>query len=317
MYELSKHLQPGSLGVYRAAITSAADPVDSYPIGEHPLMKDFFKGLTYENPRLNKIGPKWEVDTVLEGIISWGYNGELDIKLLTQKLAFLLALSAGTRCSELAHLDAQTMIQQPDGVTFHLTTHKKNTKSSKLPGSIFFPTLPSNIQICPVNTIDHYYNRTIDHRMNNGPDKLFRAMTAPHEGVTPKTISTWIKQCIKETGGGLQRAHSVRAKAAEEASKAGLTTQQIMKAQGWRTESVYKDHYYKPAHNSEFGRATLQDRHATGRRNGEPTESRKSAQPISYVFTTEMEPPVTAGPALSAVYYNEQGKGCSYITQQT
>ena len=48
--------------------------------------------------------------------------------------------------------------------------------------------------------------------------------------------------------------HSGRGHAANMARNSGISNQQVMEAAGWRSGSVFRDHYYSPKFVPEFGR---------------------------------------------------------------
>ena len=53
------------------------------------------------------------------------------------------------------------------------------------------------------------------------------------------------------------KAHSVRSAAASAATNQGVTTEDILKAADWSTESSFQRFYYKPVRNTEFARTVL------------------------------------------------------------
>ena len=53
------------------------------------------------------------------------------------------------------------------------------------------------------------------------------------------------------------KAHSVRGASASAAASAGLTTNQIMKAADWSSESVFQRFYYRPVSTNQIGVAVL------------------------------------------------------------
>lgn len=262
----------GTISGYRAALSSALKPVDGYTVGNHPLVVDLIKGMTNMRPREFKSGKSWEVDTVLLTMKSWGVPSTLDMSHLTWKTAMLMALSSGCRCSELTYLDARHMQKHPGGVSFTLTRHKKNRKAAVYPGSLFFPYYKEDALLCPVTNLEWYLIKTAGRRTsllsNNDPDPVFRAISKPFAGVTPATVSRWITQCIMESGHavpeGKSWGHSTRGKAAAKADYAGLTLKQIMEAQEWKSESVFKKFYYQPTYNEGFGKAVLTNRAPVG-----------------------------------------------------
>ena len=253
-------IKVGSIGIYRAALSSALPYIDSQPVGQHRRVTELIKGMTNIRPCQFKTAKSWNVDQVLETLISWGKVWELDIYQMTWKLAMLFALSSGGRCSELTALDTKSMIKLPDGIQFRLTRHKKNRRSSVLPGTIFIPSYHIK-ELCPVYNMNHYLIQTHDHRNLQGPDPdyVFRAITPPHQGVSPSTFSRWISEVIFRSGysrnGNI--GHSTRSKATSKSLLfPGFTIQQIMQQAEWKSESVFQ-HFYHENTRANFGKAVL------------------------------------------------------------
>ena len=73
-------------------------------------------------PRYSSI---WDVDEVIKFLVSLGKNEELILKLLSQKLALLMALVGASRSSELAALDLRFKVVKSNGVSFRLATLTK------------------------------------------------------------------------------------------------------------------------------------------------------------------------------------------------
>ena len=53
------------------------------------------------------------------------------------------------------------------------------------------------------------------------------------------------------------KAHSVRGASASAAASAGITTNQIMNAADWSSESVFQKFYYRPSGSNQVGVAVL------------------------------------------------------------
>ena len=219
-------------------------------------------------PKMYKQPPVWQVDEVLETILSWGNNLQLDTKHLTLKLAMLFALVSAGRGSETSRLSMKTATRLPEGVRFKLLHHKKNLKSSEFPGTIFIPTYPENLDLCPVQCMDWYLAKTAGFRVGinadipeDDEDLLFRSMSQPLKGITSKTFSRWVTECIATSldsspSGSL--GHSARGSATTKAFIEGhLTLKEIMDGANWRTESVFHKFYKNPDFNPNFGRSVL------------------------------------------------------------
>ena len=261
LYLYNLGLQVNTIGVYRAALSATLPSIEGFNVGNHPFVCRMFKGLTNLRPRKHKIVARWEVDKVLETIVSWGDNWSLDPQHITWKLVMLCALVSGSRCSELSSLDTRFMFHMPDGVKFQLTKHKKNRRSSVLPGEVFFPTNPESALLCPCACMKVYLEMTKLIRTAE-EDPLFRGLMKPYLGVTSSTISRWLSKCISSAGFHVKPdariGHSVRGHSTTKAKVLGLSTQQILKAAEWRSESVFRQYYFHPSHDASFGRTVLQ-----------------------------------------------------------
>lgn len=65
--------------------SSTIDPIDLFPVGQHPLVRKLLKGIYLSNPPRAKYASTWNVDDVLGHIDSLGRNSELSIALLSEK----------------------------------------------------------------------------------------------------------------------------------------------------------------------------------------------------------------------------------------
>lgn len=79
------------------------------------------------------------MDELLKLILTWGDNKSMTIGNLTKKLALLLALTSAGRVSEITGLKISHLKKLPNGYLFTLDKHKKNRKTSTLPGTLIFP----------------------------------------------------------------------------------------------------------------------------------------------------------------------------------
>lgn len=251
-------LQVNSISVVRSAISSTMEKMEGCSVGMHPLMIKLFNGFYQERPKTHKIFPQWNVDSVLDSIIKWGENGNLSLTKLTWKLAMLMSLSAASRCSEMAYLDLQHASFNPEGIEFLLTRHKKNQKNSTLPGKIFISKIELK-SICPVLCLEEYINRTSDARNKGSSNLVFRSISHPEAGVTPRTISRWLTSCIQESGFKVDNliGHSVRSKSVSKANFKGMSTRDIIRAVGWKSNSCFFKYYLNPLPHQELGKKVL------------------------------------------------------------
>ena len=111
--------------------------------------------------------------------------------------------------------------------------------------------------ICPVETLKGYEERTAPYR--EGQQNLFLALIKLYKGVTSSTIARWLKSLLEAAGIDTAEfsAHSVRGASSSVAANLGITTNDILKAADWSSESVFKKFYYKPTKDPSFRRAVL------------------------------------------------------------
>ena len=77
--------------------------------------------------------------------------------------------------------------------------------------------------------------------------KLFIAMVKPHKAATSSTIARWLRTMLEQAGIDLLSfgARSTRGASASAAARGGITTEDILKAANWSSESVFQKFYHK------------------------------------------------------------------------
>ena len=152
-------LQHFTLNTYRSAISSTIPQVEACPVGQHPLVCKFMKGVFNSRPPQPKYSGTWDVGLVtryLEGLPS---DSNLTVSVLTKKCAMFLALSASKRQSDLRAIDLRFKKCFPEGVSFQLAALTK-TRTATKSMEFFFPSVPHNKRLCPVTSLDSYVDRT-------------------------------------------------------------------------------------------------------------------------------------------------------------
>ena len=94
-----------SINAYQSAISSLHGRMDGYSIGQHPMVTRLLKGIFIDRPPLPRYSHTWNVQTVLDYLISLGNNHKLSLKQLTWKTAMLLALTRPSRSADLSQPD--------------------------------------------------------------------------------------------------------------------------------------------------------------------------------------------------------------------
>ena len=116
--------------------------------------------------------------------------------------------------------------------------------------------------LCPVHTLQQYETVTFPLRAD-GHRTLFLAVVKPHLPVASCTIAQWLKKVLEDSGIDVSifSAHSIRGASSSAAAFAGVTTNDILEAADWSTESVFRRFYYKPRHSTTYGDVVLSATH--------------------------------------------------------
>ena len=169
----------------------------------------------------------------------------------------LLALSRPSRLADLSKLDLRGYRNTPEGAVFLPTALAKQSRPGKPLTEFFFSNFSENHKLCPVFSLDLYLKKTA--QLRGESSQLFISIIKPHHPVTSSTIARWLKEtlgaaCIDTS---IFKAHSVRGASTSAASNLGVTTEDILKAADWSTDSSFQRFYYKPLRNTSFAKTVL------------------------------------------------------------
>ena len=261
--QFERDLQYRTVNVFRSAISSTHRWVDGKPIGQHPLIIPLLKGIANERPPQPRYSTTWDVSKVTTYFSSPGYNSTLSLKLLSKKLAMLLALVSPERSSVLAHFDISHLKKQPDGFTFTLTKPRK-TGDSISEASVSVPSFSQDTTLCPLDCLNIYLTATGGFRTSPGHAKLFLSFQRPHNLVSRCTLARWLCDVIQEAGidSAIFKAHSIRAASTSTAAKINLPLSDILKMGDWSSPSTFQRFYYKPVVDVTYARTVLTNNNA-------------------------------------------------------
>jgi len=173
-----------------------------------------------------------------------------DQVLLTFKLVMLFSLTRPSCSADLAALQLVRCRYKPEGVVFLPAALAKQSSQGSTLREFFFPSFPSNTNLCPVETLRQYEAATATLRGDSC--KLFVTIKKPHKPVASCTIARWLKEMLKLAGIDVSifSGHSVGGASTSAAAGAGATMNDIMQAADWSTESVFRRFYYRPSHDA-------------------------------------------------------------------
>ena len=114
-------------------------------------------------------------------LMVWGGNESLSLKDLSQKLGFLLALTAMERVSEVVSHDLGYRRFHPEGVTFALPDLTKKSRAGKDLKTSFHASFEETPNLCVVKCLKVYEHRTSEFRPldPSKPNKLLLYIHSP------------------------------------------------------------------------------------------------------------------------------------------
>ena len=257
---INKGLAYRTIGVYRSAISKFHHNINGVPIGQHPKLHSFMRGVFNQNPPCRMLFPSWDINIVLKFLEKPPFVPlrNCSLQALTFKLVFLVAVSSARRCAELQALGRHPPFIrfEKEGVRIRtvLGFLPKTANPSHLGADIFLPKFTKHPELCVVRTLKYYLRVTnsIMSKKDLTHNHLFVCYGHRSQGrvVNKRTISGWIVKIIKAAyaAAGLPltnpvRAHSTRAQATSLATRQGVPFEDVMKAADWRQRSTFIRHY--------------------------------------------------------------------------
>ncbi|XP_078247020.1 uncharacterized protein LOC144588309 [Pogona vitticeps] len=275
-------LTKSTLKVYTSAIvTFQPKGSQSSRWFSHPTVKAFFRGLSNMRPPVRRPLPQWSLQTVLHSLVRPPFEpmATCDLKFLSLKTLFLVAITSARRASELAALRADSPYLQffKDKVVLYpdVSFLPKVVSDFHVNQPLLLPTLfsePSSDIERTLHCLDvrralsFYISRTKDFRK---VQRLFLCYYGQRKGTaaSTSTLSRWLVSTIslayelqhKPLPENL-RAHSTRAVATSTALLRGVDIPNICRAATWSSVSTFIKHYrldLRAKNETRFGRAIL------------------------------------------------------------
>ena len=259
-HSFDEGLEYRTINTYRSALSGVLPPMEGFPVGQHPLVVRLLKGILNLRPAMPRYQQSWDVNVALDYMRSLPGNQVLPLKVLTQKLALLLALTAPKRSSELKLLDLRFMRILPEGVVFELPGM---TKTSSEIIHVFFAKFDDCESICVLRCLQSYISRTNIFRPLVDPatnQQLLISYHRPHKPVQSCTIARWIKSFLGSAGidTSIFKGHSTRSASTSKARAGGISLEDVLKMADWTGPSSFLRFYYRPSFTDDFARAVLQ-----------------------------------------------------------
>ena len=259
-HSFDEGLEYMTINTYRSALSGVLPSMEGFPVGQHPLVVCLLKGILNLRPAMPRYQQSWDVNVALDYMRSLPGNQLLPLKVLTQKLALLLALTAPKRSSELKLLDLRFMRILPEGVVFELPGMTK-TSSEIIP--VFFAKFDDCESVCVLRCLQSYISRTNTFRPLVDPatdQQLLISYHRPQKPVQSCTIARWIKSFLGSAGidTSIFKGHSTRSASTSKARAEGISLEDVLKMADWTGPSSFLRFYYRPSFTDDFARAVLQ-----------------------------------------------------------
>ena len=193
---------------------------------------------------------------------------DTDLKHLTLKTAFLLALASSKHHSEIHAWVANKVsnLGQWEKVALFpssdfIAKNQLAREGSQSVSPVTIPALTTIVDrqfkedrtLCPVRALRYYLDRTKD--LRGSRSLLFISFKKGHTSdIRPTTLSSWLKQtillCYKQADQQALdlvqvKVHDIRAFAASKAFYGGVSVDQIMQACHWKAHNTFTNFYLK------------------------------------------------------------------------
>lgn len=235
-----------AINTARSALSAAVSLSDSaVPVGEHPLVRRFMKGIYESRPTFRKYTKIWDVKTVLNYVATIQPVDTVSLQLLTHKLTFLLALLSGQRCQSLHVIKLSDIHWEENVVKISLSEKIKQSGPRRQPPIITLPAYDKK-PLCVVHTLQAYLSRTQSLR-STSTENLLLATVKPYGPVSKSTIARWIRTVLAKAGidVSVYGAHSTRAASTSTAAKQ-IPIATVLRAAGWSSAATFHRFYNLP-----------------------------------------------------------------------
>ena len=209
-------------GLGYSAINTARSALSSIvtfghaPLGEHPMIKRFLKGIFELRPSLPKHSSIWDVNTLLLYLKKLAPLEKMSLKEISLKLTSLLCILTGQRCQTIHKIDISHIQQLPNVIRITIKDTLKTTKPGRHIKPLELLAYTNNPDMCIVRLFKEYLLRTST--LREGHTQLLISFQKPYKPVSKDTISRWVKATPKASGIGTEKftAHSCRSASAKQ-----------------------------------------------------------------------------------------------------
>ena len=239
----------GYIAAARSALSAVLQKEENTTFGKDPRVTKFLKGVFRLKPQLPRYTEIYDPDVILIFLETFPENKHLMLETLVKKVATLMMLLSGQRGQTMPMLRLDCMSYAKDVYTFFIPEALKQTKPDHHQEPLRFERF-SNKKLCVVDCLEEYLDRTkhIRENLEGNPQELLLSYVYPHKPVGKSTITGYIKSLMLEAGIDVTvyANHSLRKASTSKANNLGLSIKDIQKAAGWKSKSIFREHYQLP-----------------------------------------------------------------------
>ena len=273
----SRNFKTSTLTGYRTAIASIHKGWYNSSVSNNTILSKLIKGIFHSNPYSKKLLPSWDLPLVLNALTKPPFEPlrAIDLKFLTWKTVFLVALASAARVSEIHALSTNFTCLRHEVAGIRLCPNMKflakNQKLEKAWSPWFIPDFrrcsrnAKDLVLCPCRCLREYLKRTLNLRKNN--EALFITYQEGYNKPASKnSIARWILSTIKYAYSNSSLpyplecgAHDTRRLATSWALFNGASLKDIIQAAHWSSDSMFASVYLKDVSQDEgnFAKASI------------------------------------------------------------
>ena len=245
------------LSTARSALSNIIK-IDNNPVGEHPLVVRFMKGVFNERPALPKNTVTWNPQIVLDYFAGLKETSDLTLKELSLKCAVLLWLLSGQRGHTIHMISIKNISLSNEEVKLRIGDPLKTTRPGFHQKEITLKAFTNNEKLCVVRTVKEYLERTATYR--EGENQMFLSFQKPHKKISRDTMSRWIREVMGKAGldTSIYTPHSLRSASTSSARSRNVPINTILETAGWKKDNTFRKFYSKEISNAGLFGETLQ-----------------------------------------------------------
>lgn len=235
-----------TINIARCALSAVLDSGSRDSVGSDPMVSLVLRGCGNLRPPEPKYDTTWDVSKVFKLFQRWGFNRELSLLRLSQKLTVLLLLCTAQRGQTVWRFQLSGLKFTDFGARFNMKHLLKQNKPGDPLCSIKLYAYQPNRRICPIVCLREYIKRTAVIR--NNEDQLLISSKRPHGSIARNTVASWTKKVLRASGIDTTRfaPHSTRAASTSAALAAGININTLMGQACWKNANTFAKHYNKP-----------------------------------------------------------------------